>query len=121
VRRSRSLAVLASLLLAAGCDLTEPCENAPIIDIPSPDKRLAAWVFVRDCGATTAKAVHVSVRPASAGLPRDPGNTLIIEQEATVVAEWVSPTQLLISYEPLGEIFKKESHVGEVAVSYLEQ
>jgi hypothetical protein len=109
------------MLLGAGCDLTGPCENTPIIDIPSPDKRLAVWVFVRDCGATTAKGVHVSIRPASAGPPRDAGNTFIIEQETTVVAEWPAPGQLVISYEPLGEVFKKESHVGEVAVSYRNQ
>jgi hypothetical protein len=87
----------------------------------SPDEHLVAWVFVRGCGATTTDSVQVSVLPASAGAPSDAGNTFIMEQGSNVVAEWPAARQLSISYEPLGEIFKKEVRVGEVSVSYREQ
>ena len=119
--RVRSLTFLAIGVLGLGCNLTGPCENAQAIDISSPDGGLAAWVFVRDCGATTAKSVHVSILPTSDDPPRDAGNTFIIEQESTVIAEWPAPGQLLISYEPLGEVFKKESSVAGVVVSYRAQ
>jgi hypothetical protein len=120
VLRSNTLVFLALTVLGAGCELTGPCENSEGARIPSPDGRLAAWVFVRSCGATTADSVHVSVLPASATGTREVGNTFIIEDKSTVIAEWPAPRQLLVSYESLGRVFKKESQVGEVTVSYRE-
>jgi hypothetical protein len=121
VLRANTLVFLAIALLGPGCNLTGPCENSQAIRVPSPDERLAAWVFVRSCGATTADSVQVSVLPASAAPPREAGNAFIIEHQSTVIAKWPAPRQLLISYEPLGEAFKKESQIGDVTVSYREE
>ena len=112
---------LAAVVLGIGCGLGDPCDNSQPIRVPSPDESAAAWVFVRDCGATTAKSVQVSVLPASDGAPREAGNTFIIGAESTVVAEWTAAGQLVISYEPLAEIFKREVRVGEVEVAYRER
>ena len=117
-RRSwlHGLLVLSVATLGAGCNLPDLCDNVPLSRAPSPDGEMVAWVFVRGCGATTANSVQVSVLPASVDLPGDAGNAFIIEQESGVVAEWSAPRQLLVSYDPLAEVFKKEVWVGGVTV-----
>jgi hypothetical protein len=107
--------------LAMSCDLVDPCGNSEVLRLPSPGGRAVAWIFVRDCGATTGYSVHVSVLPTSSTAPRDGGNAFIIGQRSGVSAEWGSPQDLTISYKPAGEIFKKESRVGEVSVTYRER
>ncbi len=119
--RPTSLALSVVFALLGGCDLTGPCEDTTLAKVPSPDGKLAAVVSVRDCGATTARAVHVSIVAASDGPPREGANTFVIEQGAGVVAEWLAPRELLVSYEPRGRVFMQESRVGEVSVSYREQ
>lgn len=119
--RMWSVVHLAAVVLGIGCGVIDPCENSQQSRVPSPDEEVAAWVFIRDCGATTAKSVQVSVVPASDGAPSEAGNTFIIGGESTVVAEWQAAGQLVISYEPLAEIFKREVRVGEVEVSYRER
>jgi hypothetical protein len=118
VLRSFAFSFVTIAVLSAGCDLTGPCVNSPVIDIPSPNGDLKAWVFVRDCGATTAKSVQVSVLPVENATPSGSGNTFIIDQQSTVVAEWPEPRKLLISYEPRGDVFKQEIQVAGVEVSY---
>lgn len=118
--RRNAIALLAVAILGAGCDL-DPCENSNLRRIPSPDQHWVAWIFVRGCGATTGNSVQVSVLRASATAPSDGGNVFIIEQDSGVATEWAAPRELAISYEPRGEVFKQETQIGEVSVSYRER
>jgi len=87
-------------------------------EVASADGSVSAWVFVRDCGATTAKSTQVSILPAGEGPPADGGNAFVIGAESNVVATWREPGRVDISFEPTGEIFKQEPLVAGVEISY---
>ena len=116
----RSAIALGLAAVASGCDLTGPCENSPIAEIASIDGSVSAWVFVRDCGATTARSTQVSILRAGEGPPVDAGNAFVIDAESQVVATWRESSRISISFERTGEIFKQESVVAGVEISYEE-
>ena len=115
--RQVSLA-LVLFTFAVSCVITGPCENSPIIEIPSTDSSVSAWVFVRDCGATTARSTQVSILDAGEDPPRGAGNAFIIDVEAQVVATWRESDRVIISYEEIGEVMKQESAIGAVSITY---
>ena len=49
--------LVAALML--GCDM---CGDENLIEVASPDNRLIASAFVRNCGATTDYVAHVQIR-----------------------------------------------------------
>jgi hypothetical protein len=89
-----------------------------MIEAASTDGSVSAWVFVRDCGATTAKSTQVSILGAGEGPPVDAGNAFIIGAESQVIATWREPSRVSISFERTGEVFKQESVVAGVEISY---
>jgi hypothetical protein len=114
----RAAIVLCLSVAAAACDLTGPCVNSPIIEIPSTNGSFSAWVFTRDCGATTAKSTQVSILGAGEDPPSAAGNAFIIGAEAQVIATWREPGRVDISFERAGEVFKQESSVEGVTIVY---
>ena len=116
----RPAILLGLATIASACDLAGPCENSPVIEIASTDGSVSAWVFVRDCGATTAKSTQVSILPAGEGPPVDAGNAFVIGGETHVVATWRETSRVSISFEQTGEIFKQEPVVAGVEISYEE-
>ena len=115
-RFRNAIAVVAMAFLS--CNDAGLCENSAQVEIPSPDQRLGAWVFIRGCGATTKNSVHVTVLPAGSPPPADAGNTFAREPVSAVRVEWSSKDQLLITHQRGGNVFKQESEVAGVAVSY---
>jgi hypothetical protein len=67
--------VVAALLLClnAGCDL---CGNEEAFRVPSPDGKIEAVVFERDCGATTDFSTQISILPKGASVQSGAGNAL---------------------------------------------
>jgi hypothetical protein len=110
---------IAFALAGLSCGDAGLCENSSQVEIPSPDGSLAAWVFIRGCGATTLNSVHVSVTPAGSAPPEDSGNVFILEPVTAVAVKWPAERELSISRDPGGgKVLKQESRVGEVAVTY---
>lgn len=107
-----------TLLVLLSCGDAALCENSSQVEIPSPDAELAAWVFIRGCGATTSSSAHVSILPADSSPPAEAGNTFIIEPILEVSVEWSGEHQVLISHSAGAEIFKQEYQVAGVTVSY---
>ena len=108
-------------LLLSGC-----CENERRSEHFSPDGKWKYVTFSRNCGATTADNFQVSVLPATALMPTEAGNVFIADDnhgEAAFVAdpEWLPPHTLQITYSTKARIFKKESRVAVVDVSYVRQ
>src|SRR5215472_14041731 len=56
------------------------CENDQLSDFLSTDKQWKSVLFQRQCGDATSE-LHISVLPATAALPNQPGNAL--RQDAT--------------------------------------
>jgi hypothetical protein len=110
--------VVAVAIASLSCGDAGLCENSSQVEIPSPDHKLGAWVFIRGCGATTSNSVHVTVLPAGSEPPADAGNTFGREPVTAVRVEWPSPRELLITHQRGGFVSKQESEVAGVAVSY---
>jgi hypothetical protein len=64
--------------LLAGC-----CANEIPSEHVSPDGKWKYVTFDRNCGATTANNMQVSVLPAIAGLSNDAGNAFIAAKETS--------------------------------------
>jgi hypothetical protein len=108
--------IAAAALLS--CSGAEPCENSSPVEIPSPDHKLGAWIFIRGCGVTAPNSVQVTVLPAGSEPPAESGNTFIRAPVAAVRVEWPSAHELLITHQGGGNVSKQESQVAGVAVSY---
>ncbi len=72
----RLILILLSLQIAlsvSGCE-SSMCANQVLQEIPSPDNKLKAVVFQRDCGATTGFSTQVSVIKSDEKLSNTGGN-----------------------------------------------
>ena len=109
---------IVAVLLAdvTGCDSI--CENEQIANVASPSGAARAIVFHRNCGATTGFNTQVSVLPMAKQLPNDGGNALIVDGSVPLQVRWTSESRILVSGYGQAKIFKQESIVGGVAVTY---
>jgi hypothetical protein len=114
----RKCAVIAAAMLLLSCGDAGLCENSSQVEIPSPDKKLGAWVFIRGCGATASNSVHVTVLPAGSLPPVEAGNTFVREPVSEVRVEWPSERELLITHQRGGNVSRQEREIAGVAVSY---
>jgi hypothetical protein len=105
-----------ALMLLAGCGAT--CENEIYQTVRSPSGRMKAVVFNRGCGATVGFNTQVSLLPASAALPNDGGNVLVVDDKVPLKIEWQSDDAVRIAGQLDTEIFKQEASVSGVQVAY---
>lgn len=113
-----SLLTVLAVTTLLSCSDEGLCENSSQIEIPSPDQKLRAWVFIRGCGATTTNSVHVTVQAAGSPPPAEAGNTFVREPVSEVRVEWPSARELLITHQRGGNVSKQESEVAGVTISY---
>ena len=104
--RSRAAVFLGLAFAGANVDTFGDCTNRIVSETPSPNARLKAVVFVRDCG-TGGQSAHLSLLPAPDALQAEWGNTFIGEgglplpddsQRLGVTAVWLSNTELSVSH-----------------------
>jgi hypothetical protein len=89
--------VLASILLLMGCSEGMDWERISRQDIPSPDGRHIATVFVMCCHCTTGDFPQLSVRDPGVGL-EDHGNAFRGDAGEAITARWTSPTNLVVCF-----------------------
>ena len=89
-----------------GTALSGTCGNTVVARVPSPDGRLDAVVFQRDCGATTGFSTHVSIVRAGHALPEEGGNLVVAEGGPTgpgggpvLRAAWAGARQLRVRHD----------------------
>ena len=80
----------------AGCDMVG-CENDVLNVVMAPDGRHAAFVYRRNCGATTGYSTQVSIEADAGALPAEPDNILVLGDEPVSV-QWLGADRLLIGY-----------------------
>ena len=83
--------------------------------MPSPDGKIEAVIFERDCGATTDFTTQISIVPKGASLRNEAGNAFIADSNhgAAPAARWGGPPsdvkwianrQIMISIHPATRI-----------------
>src|SRR5688572_31763376 len=90
IRRANSLLILPFLFLLQGCGL---CSNDEVGRFASPDSKLEAVVFQRDCGATTGFSTQVSIVLKGSPLPDQGGNVFVADADhgRAPSASWGGP------------------------------
>ncbi|MBD3107210.1 hypothetical protein IEO70_02435 [Bacillus sp. AGMB 02131] len=64
------------------------CKNRVIETWQSPKENKTAYIFVRDCGATTGYSYHLSLLDSDEELPNAGGNTFVSNRQFEI--EWVT-------------------------------
>ena|SRR5437773_10732768 len=113
----KPLAIAIVVLSLCSC-MPDPCANAQISEAVSPDGKLKAVTFRRDCGATTKETVQVSILPAKKPLPNEAGNVFVARGEPLVVVHWISDTHLSISGGRASGAFKADKSFEGVDITY---
>ncbi|MGH7627292.1 MAG: hypothetical protein ACREOJ_18495 [Gemmatimonadaceae bacterium] len=107
------------------------CGNEVRSSAVAPDGRHVAVLFQRDCGATTGDNLELSLVQATER-PQGGGNTFIVDAPARdsiatgslvslVTVHWISASALQVRYDRRLRVFRQETQVDGIAVSYLPQ
>src|SRR5262249_42113811 len=96
---NRMLAITAFTLLAlasclAGC--SSPCGDNSISHNSSPNGKLAATVFIRDCGSVARSATWVTIHAPSQRYDKTADMVFTAEHEQNVRVEWQDDSHLLV-------------------------
>ena len=107
-------------LLFVGCNqlLDGMCGNEVLRTVLSPDGKIKAVLFERDCGATTGYSEQVSLLPAGAALPNEGGDTFVADGDhgaapggPQVQVVWKGNARLLIKHHPKARVFHAKERV----------
>ncbi|MTT31478.1 hypothetical protein GMB86_05520 [Terrilactibacillus sp. BCM23-1] len=93
------------------------CRNEIIQGVPSPDGEIVAYLFSRDCGATTSVSFQLSIMDEGDELPNQSGNTFVSDGKFTI--EWVNEKNLRINYKESSRTFEKDTRVNGIKVEYV--
>jgi len=92
------------------------CKNSIFKELNSPDNRLKAVVFQRDCGATTGFNTQISILSKDKKLNNEStGNILILDgkaDESISIVNWKNNQELHIKYNKNKRIYKIEKRFG---------
>ena len=124
--RARALVLLVTFAGLTGCyESTRPpdkCDNDQTGESLSPDKEWKAVVFLRQCGDGPTES-HISVLPATASLPNEPGNAF--RQDGTgggsrssyrMEGTWKGPHELWIAHDTTMKVAYAAAGVGPVRI-----
>lgn len=101
------------------------CGNDIYNEYLSPNGKLKAVVFQRDCGATTWFSTQISILPAHNVLGNEAGNIFIIDGDPREVApnlEWVDDKRIKILRKLTGKEYAAKTHYGwiyRINIDYL--
>lgn len=118
---------LAMLGISTGCG-DDLCANTVIAERKSPDGTRTAFLFERDCGATTDFTTQVSVLRAES-LPEDAGNVFVADSDHGAAPRapwggppaeirWVEDGMLEVRYPRNARTHKKVEAIDGVSIRY---
>lgn len=130
-----SLSVTLILLCLGGLylyfqSLPDMCGNVVLAEYLAPNKKIKAVTYHRDCGATTALSIQVSLVPLASALENESGNIFVADTirgaapagqagAPEVRVTWLSDTWLQIEHHKLARTFRTETRYQGVKVDYL--
>lgn len=105
------------------------CGNELIAEFPSPEGNRKVVVFQRDCGATTGFSTHASILGTTENLKNEDGNVFAADTDhgtapsgpgrgPTLAVAWQSENSVQLSVHPKARVFKRDSEMGGIQVSY---
>jgi hypothetical protein len=108
-------------LLFVSCDITGGCENTVLTEAPSPDGRLVATVFGRDCGATTATNTQICLRSRSVPFGKKEAESFfVVEGQGDVKVFWVDAKTVAMSFPVSMRVFHQDKSCKGINIQYSE-
>jgi hypothetical protein len=112
-----------ALLVFLFCGCADLCRNDEVGRVASPDQKVEAVIFQRDCGATTDFSTQISIIPKGGRLPREAGNVFIADTDhgkapsaswggPSAEVAWLTNRTLRIVSHPGARIFQQESIIS---------
>ena len=103
-----------------------PCKNTEVSRTASPDGRLDAVLFTRECASTRSVGSQVSVIEAGEALANKSGNAFVSNGGDVrapwggprVALAWTGPAALTVSHDPAAEIYKAETEAAGAVITY---
>lgn len=104
------------------------CANNPLAEYFNRTKSHKIIKFDRDCGATTANSIQLSVIPVEEDLENTGGNIFVagsisgadLKNDKSVLVSWLNDHTIKVKYDSRLKIFKKESAKGKIKIIYEE-
>lgn len=117
-----SIVILITIVIAA-LFLRVACTDDIYDTISSPDGKMSAVIFSRNCGATTGFNYQISILPFGVN-PKGGGNIFVADKinaySIKYKLEWKGNKMINIRVTSDARIFKKENNFSGVLINYLE-
>ena len=109
--------------------LPDMCGNEILVELPSPNRKMKAVAFQRDCGATTNFSTQVTILSIDEVLENEGGNTFSAdtnhgtapsdhEGDPEIRLRWLSETQLQIQHHQSVRIFRSKIKIKGIDIKY---
>ncbi len=103
------------------------CENKIDYTVHSKDGNYIAYVFERDCGATTGFTTQISVLESHKRLKNKDGNLFIADDDEANVSDigtiateviWKDNNHIIVRYDSKAKVFKKIESLQGIKIQY---
>ncbi len=121
----QSFLFLAVLFNLSGC--SDLCENTIDYTVYSKDGNHIAYVFERNCGATTGFSTQISVLNSQKKLKNNDGNLFIADNGVANVSDigtiateviWKDNNHIIVRYDGKAKVFKKVKNLQGIKIQY---
>jgi hypothetical protein len=93
------------------------CRNEIVQTVPSPSGEKVAYIFTRDCGATTGFSPQLSILDNDDKFPNKSGNTFRSDKKFSI--GWVGEKKLQVIYDKKSGIFEIDKRVNGIRIEYV--
>jgi hypothetical protein len=91
--------------------------------VSSPENQLVAFVYTRNCGATTDWATRLDLVSSEKDVGGSDSNTVfIMKGRPSLVVKWEGPKKLVVQYPRTKEdrLYRQQIRFGEVEIEYIQ-
>jgi Family of unknown function (DUF5412) len=117
-----SLVIVSTGCVGSGAcaDLFSPCDEVVKLESRSPDDRLVATHYERNCGATADYSTVVMLHERTSSADQEKDVVFVAKGQHALVVEWKSDTQVSIGCPTCDEddIFRQEREWQDVGIAY---
>ena len=93
------------------------CGNEIVQKVSSPSDEKMAYIFTRDCGATTSSSLQLSILDKGDDFQNESGNTFRSDKDYSI--EWVDEKHLKVIYDKTSETYEKDTKVNGIKIEYI--
>ncbi|MEH7109710.1 MULTISPECIES: DUF5412 family protein [Bacillaceae] len=93
------------------------CGNEIVQKLQSPNGDKVAYIFQRDCGATTGISYQLSLLDSDEEFPNKSGNTFVSDDQFEI--KWITNDKLRVNYKKSSETYEMDKSVDWTKIEYI--